>query len=256
MYSDLTGDVGHFLGYGRGEDNGDVAWDDRQQANVDRCVKGGLRKFYHCGHDWSFLKPTATLTLASGSSLVTLPDDCGGIEGRIAVSISGGSSVCVALSVGSVGQVYEQEARYPETTGQPQFCCVEATKGTTQQKGQNQRLHVWPEADQAYTLKFAYYVNPDYLSGSFPYAYGGPQHAETLLESCLAVAEKILDDKADVHAMEFKECLQSSIDIDRRLKPQTLGYNGDRSDDLHWNGWRQGLRHDQTILIAGVDPDA
>ncbi len=250
-YKDLTGDVGHFLGYGRGADNGDTAWTTPQQRNIDRCVKGGLRNFYFSGIEWSFLKPVAALTLAAESQTVELPDDYGGSEGRITVSTSSADS-WQPLDFGPIGAVYQKHALYPSTTGWPECCCEEPIKGTGPTQGQRFRLRVWPIADQAYTLKFQYYVLPDYLSGAFPYVYGGAMHAETVLESCLAVAEKILDDQATVHAAEFQMRLAVSKDLDARQKPQHLGYNGDRSD---MRGSRREWRDWPTVTFNGVEYD-
>jgi hypothetical protein len=118
---------------------------------------------------------------------------------------------------------------------------------------QRQRDGFWPISDQTYTLTFAYYLNPDYLSGAFPFAYGGAQHAETLLESCLAIAEKILDDAATVHAAEFEKRLAVSMDLDRRTKPQNLGYNRDQSDQQDRYRHRQDDQHGwSTVQVNGV----
>ncbi len=143
-------------------------------------------------------------------------------------------------------------ARYPSTTGRPLFACIEPIKGTTGTHGQRFQLRVAPTADQSYTLQFQYHISPHYLTGSMPYAYGGPEHSETLLESCLAVAEKILDNKADLHATEFQRMLKVSQDLDRRKKPQTQGYNGDRSDDMSWQArtpWRREI-----VTVGGLSP--
>jgi hypothetical protein len=75
-----------------------------------------------------------------------------------------------------------------------------------------------------------YYVLPAMLTSGVPYPYGGATHAETILESCLAVAEQRLDDSAAVHSSKYRMCLEASVMADRRHRPQLLGYNGDRSD--------------------------
>ncbi len=237
MYKDLQADVGFFLGFGRGPDFDDPIWDSKQSASIERSVKGGLRNWYFCGHDWSFLQPVSTLTLLSGSRTLQLPDDCGGVEGQITFSTPTNNAWWRPIDFGGIGRVYQAYQQYPTRTGWPELCCVEALKGTTINRSNRMTLHFWPEADQDYVIQFRYYVSPDYLSGSFPYAYGGPQHAETLLESCLAVAEKLLDDAATVHAAEFAARLQVSMELDRRNKPQTLGYNRDESDLLHGRRW-------------------
>lgn len=233
---ELKARVGSFLGWGRGADYGDRAWSDQEQFEIDGIVGSGLRKFYRpvplpnesSSYEWSFLKPVASLTLASGASTVALPDDYGGVEGQIAVSTSG-STAWLPVDFGPIGDVYNAEAQYPTTTGRPLMACVEPIKGTTAKKGQHSQLRIWPIADQAYTLRFPYYVNGNVLTTANPYPLGGAQHAETVLESCLAVAEKRLDNNATVHTMEFMQQLAASISVDRQQKPQVYGYNGDMS---------------------------
>jgi len=250
-YKDLAGAVGFFLGFGRGADNGDPAWDARQEASIKECVKSGLRNFYHCGYDWSFLKPVASFTLAQGASEVPLPLDFAGLEGPITVSTAGSAAGTTVSVAGDVRHLY---ALNPDATGRPLAAAIDPLKGTGQHQGQRFRLHLYPAADQAYTLEFAYYLNPDFLSGDRPYAYGGPQHAETLLASCQAVAELNLDDARGVRWQYFQERLAVSMDIDRRNKPQNLGYNGDRSD----HKGRARRRHNPdgyTVTFNGVEYD-
>lgn len=249
-YADLTGDVGHFLGYGRGSDNGDTAWTTAQAADVARAVKGGMRKFYFCDYDWSFLRPMATLTLVDGTVTVTLPDDFGGIEGKVIVS-SSGDSIGYTLDVGGIGAVYHAATLDPDAVGQPELMCVEPLKGTTHLAGQRSQLRFFPTPDQDYTIQATYYLNPNYLTGSLPYAYGGPQHAETLLEACLSVAELIKDDTVGIHAFEFDKRLQISKDIDRRNKPQHMGYNLDRSDCRQ--GMTRGSVYQPVVTFNGVE---
>ncbi len=214
----------------------DPTWDSHQQASIDRSCKGGLRKVYNCGYDWSFTKPTIQLQLLNGTAILPLPDDYGGLEGpRIQISGPTGQTWW-SIDIVGVGLVYEKQNQYPNTTGRPELCCIEPIKGTAPLHGQRFQLNFFPVADQTYTLKLRYYVLPDYLGGSFPYPLGGAAHAETFLEACLSVAEKILDDASDIHETEFQKLLAQSQDIDRRNKPQSLGYNGDNSDQLHDRG--------------------
>ncbi len=236
---DLAGETGLFFGFGRGAANGDSAWTTQQDAAITSCVKSGLRNFYYPaaaegippGYDWSFLKPWVTLSLASAATVLALPDDFGGFEGRVVIQTPAARSWWPLDLIGP-GMVYQKAAELPSTTGRPCLACLEPLKATGPTQGQRQQLRFWPIADQEYSLQFQYYLLPDALSGSFPYAYGGMAHAETILESCLAVAEQRLDDMAGVHTMKFRERLQASVAFDRKSKPQKLGYNGDRSDAL------------------------
>lgn len=254
-FADLEGEVGLFLGYGRGAAFDDPAWSTPQQNAIDSCVKSGLRQFYFptaveggSPYDWSFLKPVATLSLAGAANVLPLPDDYGSFEGQITISTSGGNQYWPVALVG-IGQVYAAQARQPTTTGRPEICCEEPIKGTTPQAGQRFQLRFWPTADTAYTLQFQYYLLPEALSGASPFTYGGMAHAETILESCLAIAEQRLDDSSTVHSMKFAERLLASIGVDRRSKPQTLGQNLDRSDWIH-RGYRD--RQFNGITYKGV----
>lgn len=239
QYKDLAGEVGLFLGFGRGAAIGDPAWSGQQQAAIDSCVRSGLRQFYfpppiegtESSYDWSFLKPVASMGLAQGAVLLALPDDFGGFEGRMTISSPEGQTWWPVELVG-IGQVYQRAAQQPNTTGRPLMACLEPLRGTTGTAGQRFQLRFFPVSDQAYTLQFAYYVAADYLDTAFPYHMGGMMHAETVLESCLAIAEQRLDDAMMTHTAKFKERLLASINLDRRMKPQTLGYNRDNSDLL------------------------
>ncbi len=248
-YADLVGEVGLFLGYGRGEAFGDQKWTTSQKAAIDSCVKSGLRQFYFppplsqtgVSYDWSFLKPTVTASLASGLDAMALPDDFGGLEGEVTV-LAAGSQVYAPVALTGEGMIRELYSADPTKTGRPERVAIRPLKGTSVGKGQRFDLFVFPTADQAYTLQFQYYILPDYLSDAFPHTYGGMAHAETILESCLSIAEQRLDDRATVHSMKFQERLAASISLDRRNKPQKLGYNRDLSDgmaygdvrDQHW----------------------
>lgn len=257
--TDLEQTVGDFLGYGRGTAGGDSAWTARQQADITEAVKSGQRQVYFtvavpelgipAGYDWSFLRPTATLTLESGAATLLLPDDFGGLTGEITLSADGSS--WRQLRPYPVGTVYGRQQSLPDTTGCPTVCCVEPVKGTSALKSSRQQLRFWPTADQAYTLKVSYSVLPDALDGTRAYAYGGAQHAELLRAACRKAAEETFDDSRAVWAAIFREQLAAAVAQDRRQKPQRFGYNGDRHpwEDGTPSGGRAGF---PGVTINGV----
>lgn len=254
-YNSLMGEVGFFLGYGRGAQNGDVAWNNNQQKTIDSVVASGLRNFYYpmapngTTINWSFLKPTATFTLTVGDNTLPLPDDFGGIEGEITI-LGPNDTTWFPIQICNEGQIRANFSAYPVITGRPLKAAVQPIKGTGAVQSQRFRLFYFPTADTAYNIQFQYYVNPDYLTGAFPYAYGGPPHAETLLESCLAVAEQRLDDMAGVHSQKFQERLLASAIYDNKMKSQDLGYNGDNSDSIGY--WWVRNHYDDYIKFNGV----
>ena len=243
QYVQLKGEVGEFIGYGRGPDNGaDSTWNAAQVSDIDFCVASGLRQFYfpppvegeRGSYDWSFLKPTSTFDLPVNAYIVPLPDDFGGFEGPVTLLTTNKTAMPWQIQWRNEGVIREMYAVTPQMSGPPMFCATVPLKGTTGTQGQRFQLLMFPLADQDYTVQAQYYISPDFLSGAFPYAYGGAPHAETLLESCLAIAEQRRDDAMSVHSAKFKERLLASISMDRRMKPQKLGRNLDRSDDRQW----------------------
>lgn len=260
-YNNLTGEVGFFLGYGRGVLNGDVAWNGNQQKTIDSIVASGMRQFYYppvvegMSINWSFLKPTATFTLTVSADSLLLPDDFGGIEGQITI-LGPNNTTWWPIDICNEGQIRASYSAFPSMTGRPLKASIRPRKGTDSQQSQRFDLFYFPTADTAYTIQFQYYINPDYLSGALPYAYGGPPHAETLLESCLAIAEQRLDDKspqdpASTHSVKWMERLTASAVYDNKMKAQRLGYNGDNSDCQYPEGWRRN-HYGDTILFNGI----
>ena len=259
---DLESLIGDFLGYGFGAKFGDVAWDTTQQRVITEVRHSGERQFYEppaipelkvpAGYKWSFLQPVAALTLHQNTALLPMPDDFGGFEGEITISIPTGVAWW-PVKLGSIGDVYQQTAKYPTTTGRPWLACLEALKGTGPFTGSRSQLHVWPIPDQEYRIQFRYYLCPDAMTDANPYCYGGTVHADTIKASCLAVAEVERDDMVGVRDQRWKERLATSVAIDKRMKPQTHGYNGDRSDRLNrrWGPFWHGY---STITVDGMVP--
>ncbi len=126
-------------------------------------------------------------------------------------------------------------------------------KGTALTHGQRLQFIVWPKADQNYTLVFPYTIAGDFLTGALPYAYGGPQHAETLLAACKYVAERDIDSHPGNGPMEiaWKNALAGSIRMDRRNKGQFLGRNNDYSDEMRRRD-RGVPRSFVPVIIQGV----
>lgn len=236
------------MGFGRGPDFNDSVWNAAQIVDIDFCVASGLRCFYFpppvegaSSYEWSFLRPVATIPFPVNTSVVPLPDDFGGFEGNLTILTSGSTAQPWRIEWKNEGSIREMYSVCPTQSGPPMFAAVAPLKGTTGTAGQRFQLVMFPLADQTYTLQGTYYISPDFLSGAFPYAYGGAPHAETMLESCLAIAEQRRDDAMSVHTAKFKERLLASMSMDRRLKPQKLGLNRDRSDELGWN--RQNVHY-------------
>ncbi len=233
-FHDYLGEVGKYLGYGRGEDNDDPAWTTNQEGDITRAVAAGQRQFYtppplegaKDSHEWSFLKPIMQVTLASGDSELILPDDFGGFDGPVTVTVSG-STTHTTLTFMGEGVVRQKHTESPDTTGLPQVVALVPVKGMEVNKGQRFKLSVWPTADAAYILKFRALINPDAMQGAKPYSYGGAQHVETVMASCLERAEFYKDNARGICYVNWMERLAASVSIDRRQRSVVVGMNRD-----------------------------
>ncbi len=246
--SEIQAKLGTFAGWGRGALYGDDAWGSTRQAIIDDATQSGLRRFYYPEpaegesqtYDWSFLRPTSNLSLPVGAQTIALPDDFQSAEGPLTVLTSTTTSMPFLIRWINAGLLRQKYSMTPIISGPPLYAAIDPLRGTTGTQSSRTQLLIYPMADQDYTLQCTYVINPDYLTGAAPYAYGGPEHAETILESCLAVMEKRLDDMSGVHSEEFGRRLMASIGMDRKKKPQRYGENRDRSDG---RGFRQGDQH-------------
>lgn len=244
--SDIEAKLGTFAGWGRGEAFGETAWTDAEKALIRDALDSGCRRVYwpdpldgeaH-SYSWSFFRPVSQLALHQGAQTIDLPDDYGTFEGslNILTSTNGVTAQPWKIQWLNEGRIREMYTVTAEIIGPPMYACPVANKSMlgSGEAGQRFQLLVFPTADQDYVLQATYNINPNCLTEAFPYALGGAQHAETFLESCLAVMEERLDDASSVHAAAFRRRLGTSIDIDRRARPQRIGYNADRSDNEEW----------------------
>ncbi len=234
----ITGRLGNFLGYGYGAENGEKLWTARQQIRITDFCDSGLRRFYFA-HTWSFLRPVASLALASGENTVQLPDDFGTIEGPVTLAPEDG--IGWRLTVGNAPFVHNLIASHPDATGRPAWCAVSPLRRTTPARSPRADLIFHPTPDAAYTATFPYHLIPAALTSAHPWAYGGAMHVETIIASVLAVAEERLNDERTVNREAFVELLAMSVANDSRNKAHDLGYNGDTSDDrdlLYGRGFR------------------
>ena len=268
-YYDFAGAVGDYLGYGWGEANGGRAWTAGQLNTIRRCVATGQRWVYYpvplpgeaAAHSWSFLRPTSELTLPEGASELLLPLGCGSqVEGLITYQAEG-KFAWQDLRLTNWSAVRHENNNFPDRTGAPLMVAIEPVKMSQTAAGgpQRFRLVVTPKADAAYTLRVTYQVIPEMISADRPYHYGGAQHTETFNAACKAAAEVSRDNISDGPAKaEFLERLVASVHVDRRSRPQTLGYNGD-SSDLRWQ--QRGMPGDRRfwqgplVTVGGLTPE-
>lgn len=156
-----------------------------------------------------------------------LPDDFGGAVGNFTFSEAGLYWPVPVVGEGQIRSLRSQS----DYTGKPKYVAIRplANDGST---GQRFELMVWPNLSGSYTLHYKYNVLTSQLTTGAPYPLGGMQHTETILQSCLAVAERRRDDQKGIQWDMFVERLGASIAYDRQIMtPAFLGYNADGSDE-------------------------
>ncbi len=161
------------------------------------------------------------------------PDDFGGLDGDLFYASSDNAFCPIRLT--AEGMILNARLRQQidiSATGKPTMAAVVPLNTTTSATGQRWNLMVWirPNDGEVLTVTYRYHALQNALSLTRPFALGGAAHFDTLLASCLAAAEQMLNDTAGVMTNRFYERLSASVSHDRtRNMPMTYGYNGDRS---------------------------
>lgn len=229
-YDDLAEIVGVFLGWG----SDDTAWTDDETADIDRIIQSGYAQFLNppplpgrsSVHEWSFMKPWTTLSLSSGDYDYNLPPNFGGMIGKFYYDAT---ALHKSIDVINAGLVLQHRAQ-TGLSGDPWEAAIQSLgAGANSQRFQ---VIFYPEPDTSRTLNYQYAVTCDKLSASSnPNPLGGVVHRETLIESCLAMAEQRVEDSAGLHTDLFYRHLKASILRDSQgMSPKALGYCGDDSD--------------------------
>ncbi len=249
-YSDLKREVGFYLGFGT--DSAEFLAD--QLSLVDSIIQSGLRQFYNPPivpgqnkpHLWSFLKPSRSITFEKSKKDYTLPDDVAGVDGVMTFEADQGWVALQQMDSTRIRELRQRTYQSEISSGRPRYFALRPLKveGVV---GQRYEMMVWPEPNKEYVMDYRYEVLPQKLSDTSPYPYGGGKHGETIIESCLAVAESRADDEQGNHQRKFMERLTASVEADARLtRPEMLGYNGDGSDG------REFRLRNADVTVGGV----
>ena len=223
-YSSLRGEIARFLGYGRTVAN----WSTDQSSDIDDCLASGLRRFYYpllpkpdpdgtpSIYQWSFLNPIAYLPLVASQSKYDLPADFGGnlVDGFTFAENSGNNSIVQVPEI-----CIRRRLESSTTEGAPSYFAVRPKPKSAASESLYEVIFS-QVPDQAYTVAFRYAIEPDIIGTGNTKPHGGAIHAETIRESCLSMAEEILDDEPGVHAQRFERQLMASMLIDKRLSSE------------------------------------
>lgn len=225
------------IAYRYGFSRDPLTWSDGEKAVIDDCITAGLRKFYWprpdpmtgVSHVWSFMKQVKSLTTVADQWQYDLPSELMGIEGDITFVTTTTSYIPVRQVNEKVIRDFRQSAT--SATGIPRLFALRA-KEHVQTKQQGFELLLSPTPDAAYEIEYLMNVAGRALTDAARFPFGGAIHADTIVESCLAVAERDIDRMEGPSAVEFERRLQASISIDSQMRqaPSILGINRDTSD--------------------------
>lgn len=225
-----------------------TVWSNKEQYRINESLDGCIGLIAESGYDFSWLKPVALITLASGANTVDLPDDFNYIVGEVIPYESGTSRF--RFPIRSAGDVYALESETTSQTGRPQVGCVDAIRGVSTNQSNRFQLRVFPTADQEYPLRIQYSLLQSKMTTSFPYAYGCGQHPQLLKAAAIAAYEMRYDKPNMDYQQTFQLMLQAAIMTDKRRKPSNAGCNTDTSDEYEY----QKVRSFGSISINGVIP--
>jgi hypothetical protein len=98
---------------------------------------------------------------------------------------------------------------------------------------------VYPFPQQTMSLHFHAKYAPKELTNVADVPLGAPSHAETIMVSCLAIAEEFGDTPSSKYRELFMQRLAASVMSDRTgMYAGNLGYNKDESDMANWKPTR------------------
>ncbi len=265
--NNLKGEIGDYLGWGRGEAEGEEAWDADKDRQLTRLLNTALRWVYLEAtldpkmppHRWTFLTPSANFTVTSGNRTVLLPEDFGGFEGKYLVVTQADGQVNAKVPLIVDSYIDAQYATVNDATGRPEYVAERITLQPTRYSSNRHELYIYPEPDDVYIFRGRYSVGGRALTAANPYAYGGMEMASCFQAACRAVAEIHEDNLQPGQGAEwpiYQRALAAAIQRDGRHQAKTLGRNTDLSDPSRRFGgrgwWRDGtIQYVDTLTIDG-----
>lgn len=222
--------AGLHMGFGQNED----AWTESQTQQVLEAMRQGLRRFYvppalpgkRYVHNWSFLKPIATLNLVGGQYEYDLPADFGGLDSPMTYA-PGTNVIYPDIEIVGEHQIRKLQQATVQANGRPTKAGFRQ-KSNVKEAGTGYELLVWPVPDDDYELHYRYDVT---AGQDMTVVHGGDAHFQTILEAVKAAADVIQRKKNKPHEALFMERLAASVMYDQQLSaPRTMGYNRDGSN--------------------------
>jgi hypothetical protein len=221
-YTELRRQISQFIGVGR--TYADYSSDPARLAAVNDSMVSGLRNFCWpvldskngIAHRWSFLDADYPLTLVPGQHSYPLPPEFLRLTEQFCFDESSGKKPIMPVKHSYLRTLRAMDNQ----TGDPLYCAIRRIEGIDGGSDLHE-VSFYPTPNAEMTLSYSCEIGP-YVPSSADYdtaiPFGGPMHAEAIIESCLAAAEAKLTPEAGpgTHTARFKELLVASIEIDRQ----------------------------------------
>ena len=235
-YSSISRRVAEKIGY----DPSSANWSDPEETVIaDILRQGYLRALYppaqkkppkydgqpeqmeKSGYTWSFLKPSNTLALVSGTATYSLPDNFGG--DLYQMSLSSGASSPVALRKVEPHILTQLRSSEAAANGTPVYFTIRPKTPTTTagatadltSVGQRFEVELYPTPNATMTATYYYSILVNALSSTNLYPLGGAVFANLVLSACLVVAEEWMGEPGAAQAA-WQQSLVSAISLDEQ----------------------------------------
>ncbi|QDP55777.1 MAG: hypothetical protein Unbinned2706contig1001_38 [Prokaryotic dsDNA virus sp.] len=189
-----------------------------------------------------------------------LPAAFAGIDGPMTYDTFYGSDPNVAdltIEITTESKLRDMAQYLEDRDDKPRVAAVTQT-GATGTAGTSQRINFYPIPDAVYRLKYTQINEPANLTSDSHVPLGGALHGETILASCLAIAEQFfIPNSPHGYVESYIRRLAASVEMDRQVtRSETLGYNADPSEFGSVTGFTDArlsrYLHDNRVTVNGV----
>ena len=228
-YQTLMSEVGAYLGYG----SDSAGWNESHVIEMDRYIQAGIRQFYRPpavqgvepGYEWTFLRPSGTITTVAGTYIYDLPREFSRLVGDMYYDPVVHQGSIVQVGQGQLLAAYQNnDIQHP-----PRIVATRIKDVGVMLQPQDHEAMLWPVPDAAYVLTFQYEAYTGRIDAVRRFPLGGDKYGETIISSCLAVAEMRANDSRGIHWENFASQLASAIKFDISVGAMHYGYMGDTS---------------------------
>ena len=241
-YAWLLREVGGFLGLGFDRNT----WTADQEGRINSIVQSGYQQFCFppplmrvnaqtsgdvsevrkdeirkSPHVWSFMSPMSSLWVMADEDVYALPANMASMMGEFTAG---------DIRVPIVPEVHLRALiSHTPASGNPQYCAVRP------KSPRGWEVLFYPKPSRQIELAYRYTISPDPLGDENSYPVCGNEHAETLLQSCLSIAEERDGKQTGASSQKYMERLNASIHIDKQAGnvTETYTWKDDKANSLN-----------------------